>query len=115
MIGLAKEQNGTYYTLGHQTSHPYIFFLSTTLSIKKKIWLQHCRLGHPSFRTLKIVFTSLFKKLDVESFHCNVCEPAKHKCSTFLTNDDKRSLEPFHLIHSYVWGPSPVPNISGAC
>ena len=57
----------------------------------------------------------LFRKLDVESFHCDVCNLAKHKRSTFPTNNNKRSSEPFHLIHSDIWGPSHVPNISDTC
>ena len=59
------------------------------------------------------MFPSLFSKLDVESFHGDVCELAKHKHSPFPTNN-KGSLEPFHLIHSDIWGRSPIPNISGA-
>ena len=81
---------------------------------KEKIWLHHHRLGHPLFKTLKILFLFSFRKLDVESFHCEVCELAKHKRTTFSISN-KRSLEPFYLIHNDIWGPSPILNIFGAC
>jgi len=49
----------------------------------------------------------------VESFHCDVCEFSKHHQTTFLPKND-RSSKPFDLIHSDVWGPSPILNTSGA-
>ena len=59
------------------------------------------------------MFPSLFKNIDVEFFHCEVCEFAKlHRVSFPLSNT--RSLSPFSLIHSDIWGPSRISNISGA-
>ena len=84
----------------------------STLSNKEKFFLYHCRLGHPSFKVIKILFPSLFFKLDV-SFHCEVCELAKHKRVPFPISNNRSSF-PFYLIHSDVWGPSTVPNVSGA-
>jgi len=76
-----------------------------------QIWLQHRRLGHPQFSTLKFLFPVLYTKVSAESFHCDVCQFAKHHQTTFLPNGNKSS-KPFDLIHSDVWGPSPIPNIS---
>jgi len=70
-------------------------------------------LGHPSFSTLKSLFSVLFTKVSAESFHYDVCQFAKHHQTTFLPNGNKSS-KPFDLIHSDVWEPSPIPNISGA-
>ena len=113
MNGLAKEQNGLYYL--ETSSVLFVSFLSKHYLVnKEKIWLYHRRFGYPSFRTLKILFPSLFRKLDVKSFHCDVYKLAKHKHSTFLTNNDKKSSKPFHLTHSDIRGPSFVPNISKA-
>lgn len=36
------------------------------------------RLGHPSFHYLKRVYPSLFKKKNLSSFQCDICELAKH-------------------------------------
>ena len=82
-------------------------------SNKDIIWLHHLRLGHPSFRVLKVMFPSLFKGLDIADFHCDICEFAKHTRVSFPISN-KRSSHPFHLIHSDIWGPSTVPNVTGA-
>ena len=39
------------------------------------------------------------------------CELAKHQCSVFSTRPYKKSA-PITLIHSDIWGPSRVPNLS---
>nr|KYP63246.1 Retrovirus-related Pol polyprotein from transposon TNT 1-94 [Cajanus cajan] len=80
---------------------------------REKVFLHHCRLGHPSFRVIKLLFPSLFSKLDVESLHCEVCELAKHKRVPFPVSNNMSTF-PFYLIHTDVWGPSIVPNVSGA-
>ena len=46
-------------------------------------------------------------------FHCEVCEFSKHKRVSFLASN-KRSSIPFYLIHSDIWGPSPILNVSRA-
>lgn len=74
--------------------------------------LFYCRLGHPSFSVIKIIFSYLFYGFNVESFHREVCEIAKHKCVPFPLNDTK-STSLFNLSHIDVWGPSNIPNVSG--
>jgi len=49
----------------------------------------------------------------VESFHCDVCQFAKHHWTTFFPSGNKSS-KPFDLIHLDVWGPSLIPNILSA-
>ena len=120
MIGHAREWDGLYYlkapsqlniTKG-KSSHS---FVSEVFSFnKEKVWLHHRRLGHSSFRVIKILFPSLFKGLNVKHFHCEVCELAKHKRVSFPPVSNKISYIPFYLIHSDIWGPSPIPNITGA-
>jgi hypothetical protein len=58
-------------------------------------------------------FLPFFLNLDVESLCCEVCELAKHKHASFSLSN-KVGTSPFYLIHTNVWGPSIVPNISGA-
>ena len=71
MIGLAKHQNRLCYF--ETSSESSVSFPSMHhLVNKEKIWLHHRRLRHSSFRTLKIMFPSLFRKLDVESFYYDV-------------------------------------------
>ena len=59
------------------------YFSESSISNKDKIWLQHFRLGHPSFSILKVMFPLLFKGIDVENLHCDICELAKHKRAFF--------------------------------
>lgn len=104
-IGLAKEHDGLYYL--DTSSQPEFSksALSTLSSPSNKdvIWLHHRRLGHVSFSALKIMFPSLFKGFDVQSFHCDICEYAKHTRVPFPISN-KRSSSPFFLIHSDIWG-----------
>lgn len=39
--------------------------------------------------------------------HCEPCELAKH-CRIVYPISNKRSLIPFNIVHSNVWGPSPT-------
>ena len=59
------------------------------------------------------MFPTLFRDLDIQDFQCSVCELAKHKRVPYPSSNKRTSL-PFSLIHSNVWGPATVPNISGA-
>ncbi|RDX83302.1 hypothetical protein CR513_35794, partial [Mucuna pruriens] len=70
-----------------------------------QILLHHKRLRHPPFDLLKTMFPHLFTKESVESFNCDVCRFSKHHYATFSPSNNK-SLEPFVLIHSDVWGPA---------
>ena len=48
----------------------------------------------------------------MESIHCDICEFAKHRRVPFLISNN-RTFIPFSLIHSDIWGPSTVSNVSG--
>ena len=113
-IGLAKERNGLYHLEISKkiSSNLHVSLLSS--SNKDVIWLHHYRLGHPSFKVLQILFPQLFIGLDTSEFHCDVCELAKHTRVSFPISN-KRSVFPFQLVHSDIWGPSTIPNVSRAC
>ena len=116
-IGHAREWNDLYY-LDHPNLLPdpennTSFFSDSIKTNREKVFLHHCRLGHPSFRVIKRLFPSLFSNLDVASLNCEGCELAKHKCVPFPVSNNM-SIFPFYLIHTDVWGPSTVPNIFGA-
>ena len=53
------------------------------------------------FGYLKKLFPSLFAKVDVSSFHCDVCELAKSHRASFLEILNKFPI-PFMIIHSNV-------------
>ena len=71
----------------------------------RQIWLLHRRLGHPSIGYLHLLFPELVSSRHVLS--CETCVLAKsHKHSFKLNNTREKS--PFALVHSDVWGPTPV-------
>lgn len=117
-IGYAREWDGLNYletpsqSIIVKDKLPHSFVSESCSSNKEKVWLYHRRLGHPSFRVINILFPSLLKGLEVEIFHCEVCELAKHKRVSFPVSN-KRSSIPLYLIHTDVWGPSTIANVSG--
>ena len=58
------------------------------------------------------MFLSLFLNKSINSFHYDVYEFSRNHHATFALSSNK-SIEPFDLIHSNVWGPAPISNISG--
>jgi GAG-pre-integrase domain/Integrase core domain len=88
--------------------------LSTGSSLNRKshIWMWHKRLGHPSFGYLRKLYPSLFSGYEHETFSCVACIKAKSHRVHFSNSLNKRT-NPFDLIHSDVWGPSPVSSSSG--
>ena len=112
-IGLAKERSGLYHLESSQKTSNNLSLSFLNSSNKDTIWLYHLRLGHSSFRVLKVIFPYLFQGLDIFEFHCETCELEKHTRVSFLISN-KRSSHPFHLIHIDIWGPSTIPTVSGA-
>ena len=48
------------------------------------------------------MFPLLFKGIDEEKLHCDVCELAKHRCATFPISNKRVSI-PFVLVHNDIW------------
>ena len=72
----------------------------------------HYRLGHPSFLSLKTLYSDFFVNVDASKFQCQVYDLAKsHRVSIPLSN--KRSEIPFSTIHSDIWGPLRVNTYNG--
>ncbi|RDX67605.1 hypothetical protein CR513_53499, partial [Mucuna pruriens] len=109
-IGVAKEQGGLYYLqhtkIGNNINKEELPSSQRATSetwAASQIWLYHKRLGHPPFGLLKTIFSHLFTKEFVESFKYDIFQFPKHHRATFSPSNNK-SLEPFDLIHSDVWG-----------
>ena len=101
MIGSAKESGGLYILeenqpIGNKQTHASI---RESDSVFNKIMLWHNRLGHPSFMYLKKFFPSLFMNKDLNSFHCDICQFAKHTRGLHPIHSYKSS-KLFSLIHN---------------
>lgn len=112
MIGNAKEQNSLYYLSSinsPSTSKTQPIVLSIVSNSNVKLW--HNGLGHPSFSYLKYLYPQFFINKNPSSFHCDHCVLEKQPREHPPPYPYKPST-PFHLIHSNVWGPSRVPNLT---
>lgn len=67
----------------------------------------------PNFVYLEKLFPSLFRNKNSKFIHCDVCQLSKHTRATFTPQPHKPS-QPFSLIHSDIWGPSNVKNVTGS-
>ena len=114
-IGTAREFEGLYYmlhpTIESKQVQPAAYSLVSNSSVLDKIMLWHQRLGHPSFPYLKKLYPHLFINKNLDSFNCDICQLAKHTRVPFKSRPYSPS-SPFSLIHSDLWGPSRVPNLS---
>lgn len=73
----------------------------------------HKKLGHPSSSLL----STLIKQFDLpvtntQSLDCRCCHMAKSQKLPFTLSETVSSF-PFQLVHSDVWGPSPIPSHKG--
>ncbi|PKU80502.1 Retrovirus-related Pol polyprotein from transposon TNT 1-94 [Dendrobium catenatum] len=102
--------NNGLYKIHTKTRQTSTFALSAT-SISSAVW--HGRLGHPNQRVLKSIASSNPKlHIHNNTSKCVSCLTCKgHK----LPFDISRTVThaPLELVHSDVWGPSPVPSHQG--
>ena len=76
--------------------------------------LWHSRLGHASISRVKqLVSRGLLGSVSSKSFDCMPCQFGKQTALPF-NNSVSHSLSSFDLIHSDVWGPSPISTPGGS-
>ena len=76
--------------------------------------LWHSRLGHASSsRVQQLASRGLLGSVSKENFDCTSCQLGKQLALSF-SNSESISNSIFELIHSDVWGPSPVASIGGS-
>lgn len=125
MIGNAKECSGLYLLEANDSSKRkdhnvdcLVFVSQSPVYVfhskrDSAIMLWHYGLGHLNFMYLKKLFPSLFNNKNPNEFHFEVCQFAKHVRTSYRNLSYKES-QPFSLVHSDVWGPSRVTNITGS-
>ena len=115
VIGSGKAHGGLYFLEpAFHSSHPPVScglaLQADTSSAMSMLHQWHRRLGHPSFGILEKLFPNLTKYCPRNHFFCEACELGKHKRSVYAPIN-KRSDVPFMVIHSDVWGPSPIASL----
>lgn len=69
-------------------------------------------MGHPNFGYLKHLLPDLFSNMVLSDFKCNTCILAKSHRTSYPLSMNKSTI-PFALVHSDVWGASPISIGSG--
>ncbi|CAL8167744.1 unnamed protein product [Prunus armeniaca] len=111
IFGRGTKKGGLYYVDDVATSR-VLCAGSTETSQHRRIWLLHYRFGHASFGYLQHLFPALFSGVNESDFQCETCILAKSHRVSYPPSCNKR-LMPFDLVHSDVWGPSPVSTALG--
>ena len=111
-ITLAEEHQGLYFFRPPAIDCAHVASVTTSPSYDC-LWLLHCRLGHPSFATLHLLFPRLFCGQPVDRFVCDACSRAKHHRTTYPLSLS-RSTSPFYIIHTDIWGSAHLHSTSGA-
>ncbi|CAL9018518.1 unnamed protein product [Prunus brigantina] len=111
IFGRGTKKGGLYYVDDVTTSR-VLRAGSANTSQHCRIWLLHYRFGHASFGYLRHLFPALFSGVNESDFQCQTCILAKSHRVSYPPSCNKR-LMPFDLVHSDVWGPSPVSTALG--
>ncbi|CAN1754263.1 Retrovirus-related Pol polyprotein from transposon TNT 1-94, partial [Linum perenne] len=87
--------------------------ISSLVSCSDEVLLWHYRLGHPSFMYLAHLFPKLFINKGAQFYQCEVCQLAKHTRAVY-PGIGYRPTHPFSIVHSDIWGPMKIKNVTGA-
>ena len=88
----------------------FVSFLDKNKKSAEMLW--HYKLAHPNFLYLRKLFPFSFNKSE-KFLHCEICQLSKHTRSSYQNQTYKPSY-PFLVIHSDVWEPSKINNITGS-
>ena len=93
---------------------PVSVVAAAAVSSTPSLALWHARLGHASSsRVQQLAFRGLLGSVSIENFDCVSCQLEKQPALPFNTSESI-STDIFDLIHSDVWGPSPISSIGGS-
>ena len=78
--------------------------------------LQHRKLGHMSKKGIKMLLSKgkLPELKSVDFDMCESCILGKQKNVSFLKTGRHRRLKKLELVHTDLWGPSPVASLGGS-
>jgi hypothetical protein len=110
-IMIQGSRRGNLYAL--DDSQPMAFFSNRHQSASERIW--HWRLGHPQPKVVQFLHKN--NRISVASWNknnsiCDSCQIGKTCRLPFISTRDC-STKPISIIHSDLWGPSPVVSRDG--
>ena len=87
---------------------------AVVVSLIPSLALWHARLGHTSSSSVQqLASRGLLGSVSTKNFDCVSCQLGKQPVLPF-NSSESISTDIFNLIHSDVWGPSPVSSIGGS-
>ena len=98
---------------------PHVASVSVAVAVSAVSFLPslafwHSRFGHAlSSRVQQLASKGLLGSVSKDNFDCTSCQLGKQLVLPF-NNSESISISIFELIHSDVWGPSPVASIGGS-
>ena len=94
------------------TSTPRDIIAVADASTNTSLW--HRRLGHMSEKGMKMLLSKgkLPKSIDFDM--CESCILGKQKKVSFLKTSRTSKAEKLKLVHTDLWGPSPVASLGGS-
>ena len=111
MVLAYGKKTGTLY----MTSSPRDTIAVVDASTDTSLW--HRRLGHMSEKGMKMLLLSKGKLPELKSIDFDMCESCilrKQKKVSFLKTSRTSKAEKFELVHTDLWGPSPVASLGGS-
>ena len=97
----------------YMTSNPKDTIAVVNASTDTSLW--HCRLGHMSEKGMKMLLSKEIlpelKSIDFDM--CESCILGKQKNVSFLKTSKTPKAEKLELVHTDLWGPSPVASLGG--
>ena len=92
----------------------FVAVVAAAVSSLPSLALWHSRLGHaPSSRVQQLASKGLLGSMSKDNFDCTSCQLGKQPALPF-NNSESICNSIFELIHSNIWGPSPVASIGGS-
>ena len=93
---------------------PVFVAAAAVVSSIPSLTLWHAQLGHASSSWVQhLASRGLLGSVSTENFDCVSCQLGKQPALPFNSNESI-STDIFDLIHSNVWGPSPVSSVGGS-
>ena len=97
----------------YMTSNPKDTIAVVNASTDTSLW--HCRLGHMSEKGMKMLLSKekLPKLKSIDFDMCESCILGKQKNVSFLKIGRTLKVEKLELVHTDLWGSSPVASLGG--